>query len=315
MDCRGTNLYCASFPGQAITFSRRHGQSGPAHPQRVHRGGHERPRHRRHLHELAAAALHYRLQRAPPWWRRGRRRRRVGGCQGSGGGGRHEGHRAGPARHRPRPQRPLRMLFEVKSMAFGFTRYKTKWHNNGATWVRGEPGGEWTEKAVTERDQAAAAIDSAVFPAVHPPPMQGQVQRLGGVTAAVIGGFCEHSPVVHEYIAMCAVRTAPDTPRHSTAGPRKKLPHTSGTGSGSGWRRERGANSTKIKLRACPSSTRPLSTRGRSLHYGTPKTKPVRSVTLHRPTPPAPRGWAALAHTAHIVGLARPHKRVGRGPR
>jgi hypothetical protein len=47
------------------------------------------------------------------------------------------------------------------------------------------------EKAVTERDQAAGAIDWAVFSAVHPPPMQGQVQRLGGVTAAAIGGFCE----------------------------------------------------------------------------------------------------------------------------
>jgi hypothetical protein len=42
--------------------------------------------------------------------------------------------------------------------------------------------------------------------------MQGQVQRLGGVTAAVIGGFCEHpSPAVHEHIAMCAARAAPDT--------------------------------------------------------------------------------------------------------
>jgi hypothetical protein len=38
----------------------------------------------------------------------------------------------------------LRMLFEVKSMAFGFARYKTKWHNNGATWVENR-----AEKAVT----------------------------------------------------------------------------------------------------------------------------------------------------------------------
>jgi hypothetical protein len=58
------------------------------------------------------------------------------------------------------------MLFEVKSMAFGFTRYKTKWHNNGATWVE-----KRAEKAVTEQDQVAA-IDAAMFPAVHPPPMQ-----------------------------------------------------------------------------------------------------------------------------------------------
>jgi hypothetical protein len=36
----------------------------------------------------------------------------------------------------------------------GGQRYKTKWHNNGATWVENR-----AEKAVTERDQAAAAID------------------------------------------------------------------------------------------------------------------------------------------------------------
>jgi hypothetical protein len=132
---------------------------------------------------------------------------------------------------RGRGPNALRMLFEVKSMAFGFTRYKTTWHNNGATWVENR-----AEKAVTEQDQAAAAIDSAVFPAVHPPPMQGQVQRLGGVTAAVIGGFCGHMIARRcTSTSRCVPPVRRQTLRHSTAGPRKKLPCTSGTGSGSGW--------------------------------------------------------------------------------
>jgi len=215
MDCRGTDLYCASFPGQA-TFSRRHdglvdrlakeGAKVGLLTRKEYTAGVMSGldvEHQRRLHDLAAAALHY---SEPP----------LGGAAAADAAGR-EAARAvavvdGMKAIRPdllvtgRGPNALRMLFEVKSMAFGFTRYKTKWHNNGATWVENR-----AEKAVAERDQAAAAIDSAVFPAVHPPPMQGQVQRLGGVTAAVIGGFCEHSPAVHEYIAMCAARAAPDT--------------------------------------------------------------------------------------------------------
>jgi hypothetical protein len=44
-----------------------------------------------------------------------------------------------------------------------------------------------------ERDVAAAAIDAEVFAGVVPPPMQTQIQRMGGMSSAVIGGFCEHS--------------------------------------------------------------------------------------------------------------------------
>jgi hypothetical protein len=32
--------------------------------------------------------------------------------------------------------------------------------------------------------------------------MQTQIQRMGGMSSAVIGGFCEHSPVVHELAAV-----------------------------------------------------------------------------------------------------------------
>jgi hypothetical protein len=53
---------------------------------------------------------------------------------------------------------------------------------------------------VKGRDAAAAAIDTEVFAGVVPSPMQTQVQRMGGMSSAVIGGFCEHSPVVHELV-------------------------------------------------------------------------------------------------------------------
>ena len=60
-------------------------------------------------------------------------------------------------------------------------------------------GDTWTERrtaeAVMERDATAAAIDTEVFAGVVPTPMQTQVQRMGDMSSAVIGGFCKHSPV------------------------------------------------------------------------------------------------------------------------
>jgi hypothetical protein len=79
-------------------------------------------------------------------------------------------------------------------------------------------GATWTERraaeAVKEKDAAAAAIDAEVFAGVVPPPMQTQIQRMGGMSSAVIGGFCEHnSPVVHvhELVAKFADMTAKET--------------------------------------------------------------------------------------------------------
>jgi hypothetical protein len=37
--------------------------------------------------------------------------------------------------------------------------------------------------------------------------MQTQIQRMGGMSSAVIGGFCKHSPVVHELVAKFADMT------------------------------------------------------------------------------------------------------------
>jgi hypothetical protein len=85
------------------------------------------------------------------------------------------------------------MLIEVKSIAFSMSRYSTRCHLDGATWTERRAA-----EAVKERDGAPAAIDAEVFAGVVPPPMQTQIQRMGGMSSAVIGGFCEHSPVVHE---------------------------------------------------------------------------------------------------------------------
>ena len=86
------------------------------------------------------------------------------------------------------------------------SRYSTRWHLDGATWTERRAA-----EAVKERDAAAAAIDTEVFAGVVPPPMQTQVQRMGGMSSAVIGGFCEHSPVVHELVAKFADMTAKET--------------------------------------------------------------------------------------------------------
>jgi hypothetical protein len=66
-------------------------------------------------------------------------------------------------------------------------------------------------KAAKERDAAAAAIGAELLAGVVPPPMQTQIQRMGGMSSAVTGGFYEHSPVVHELVAKFADMTAKET--------------------------------------------------------------------------------------------------------
>jgi hypothetical protein len=99
---------------------------------------------------------------------------------------------------------------------------------------------------VKERDAAAAAIDAEVFAGVVPPPMQAQIQRMGGMSSAVIGGFCEHSPVIHELVAKFADMTAKETAKEGArvAAQRGHItpdaPHNA-----SGWPQGHGATSTK----------------------------------------------------------------------
>jgi hypothetical protein len=58
------------------------------------------------------------------------------------------------------------MLIEVKSIAFGMSRYSTRRHLDGATWTERRAA-----EAVQERDAAAAAaIDTEVFAGVGRPP-------------------------------------------------------------------------------------------------------------------------------------------------
>jgi hypothetical protein len=67
---------------------------------------------------------------------------------------------------------------------------------------------------VKERDAAGAAIDAEVFAGVVPPPMQTQIQRMGGMRSAVRAGSAStDSPVVHELelVAKFANMTAKET--------------------------------------------------------------------------------------------------------
>jgi hypothetical protein len=72
---------------------------------------------------------------------------------------------------------------------------------------------------------------------VVPPPMQTQIQRMGGMSSAVIGGFCEHSPIVHELVAKFADMTANETAKEhgwqlkeATAYQIPEAPHTTAAG-------------------------------------------------------------------------------------
>jgi hypothetical protein len=90
------------------------------------------------------------------------------------------------------------MLIEVKSIAFGMSRYSIRWHLNGATWTERRAA-----EAVSEGEGRSRGRHrrGSIRRCVVPPPMQTQIQRMGAMSSAVIGGFCEHTPVVHELVA------------------------------------------------------------------------------------------------------------------
>jgi hypothetical protein len=65
-------------------------------------------------------------------------------------------------------------------------------------------------KAVVERDVAAKKLDDVAFPNnVQPPPMATQLQNLGGVSAIVVGAFCEHNDQVHSLMNLLAAKAGP----------------------------------------------------------------------------------------------------------
>jgi hypothetical protein len=147
---------------------------------------------------------------------------------------------------------------------------------------------------------------------------QPQIQRMGGMSSAVIGGFCEHSPVV-----LRRTRASGQVRRHDRQGNGEgarvaaqrghSIPEAP-TAYDSGWPQGHGATSTKTKSRACPTWTPAPNTHARFATSG-PRTrggeqrKPEHSRTplgrrrewaaqqgateaLWR-RPPAPAAWAA----------------------
>jgi hypothetical protein len=78
------------------------------------------------------------------------------------------------------------------------------------------------------------------------------------MSSAVIGGFCEHSPVVYELVTKFADMTTKETAKEHGwqlhEGSSKRPQHTRGTAYDSGWPQGHGATSTKTKSRACPTS-------------------------------------------------------------
>jgi hypothetical protein len=112
----------------------------------------------------------------------------------------------------------------------------------GVDHLRPLGGAAWTERraaeAVKERDAAAAAIDAEVSAGVvPPPPIQTQIQRMGGMSSPVIGGFCEHaSPVVHGLVAKFADMTAKETAKEhgwqlkEATAYQRGAPHTTAAG-------------------------------------------------------------------------------------
>jgi hypothetical protein len=172
------------------------------------------------------------------------------------------------------------MLLEAKTAALCPSNYGTRFAANGDTWMEAR-----ARKAVVERDVAAKKLDHVVFPNVQPPPMAMQLQSLGGVSAIVVGAFCEHNDQVHSLVNLLAVKAGPG-PRWrlaSTTNPRWLLRRTA---SGCGWQLGHGAIITGLFTRACPSSTptppTPLSKRT----YGAlTNAKSARRATPSSPSP------------------------------
>ena len=94
-----------------------------------------------------------------------------------------------------------RMLLEAKTAALCPSNYGTRFAANGDTWMEAR-----ARKAVVERDMAAKKLDDVVFPNVQPPPMATQLQNLGGVSAIVVGAFCEHNDQVHSLVNLLAAK-------------------------------------------------------------------------------------------------------------
>jgi hypothetical protein len=158
---------------------------------------------------------------------------------------------------------------------------------------------------------AAAAIDTEVFAGVVPPPMQTQIQRMGGMSSAVIGGFCEHSPVVHVLVAEFADMTAKETAKElgwqlkeATAHQRHRIRQRLATGA---WR-----DFHENKIARLP-YVDPSTARGARTHASPPagagravESRENQSTAAYPPL--GRREWAARqGGTGPLVASPRPH--------
>ena len=96
----------------------------------------------------------------------------------------------------------------LQPSALAPSNYGTRFAANGDTWMEAR-----ARKAVVERDVAAKKLDHVVFPNVQPPPMAMQLQSLGGVSAIVVGAFCEHNDQVHSPANLLAAKAGPGAPK------------------------------------------------------------------------------------------------------
>jgi hypothetical protein len=190
---------------------------------------------------------------------------------------------------------------KAKPIAFGVGRYPARWHLDGATWTERRAA-----EAVKERDAAAADIDAEVFAGVVPPPMQTQIRRVGGMSSAVIGGFCEHSPVVHELVAKFADMTTKETAKESgwqlkeaTAYQRYRIRQRLATGA---WR-----DFHEIKIARLP-CVNPSTKYARTLrHLQAPDARRRAEKIEHSRTPLGRREWAARqGGTGPLAASPRP---------
>jgi hypothetical protein len=76
------------------------------------------------------------------------------------------------------------MPIEVNSIAFGMSRYSTRWHLVGVTWTERRAGAAAREGVGRCRGRHQATR-RAVFAGVVPPPMamQTQIERMSGMVA------------------------------------------------------------------------------------------------------------------------------------
>jgi hypothetical protein len=165
----------------------------------------------------------------------------------------------------------VRELVEAKTCAFCSGNYDTRFATNGSTWMEAR-----AHKTVKQRDGTTAALDNAVFAGVPSSPIATQAQKMGGIvlasgiTAVVLGGFCEHNDQVHRLVDMFAATGLGQKRRRRQADLRPRLKQTSGCRLHRtrlricGWRRGQahGAVTTDLFTHAA----RPLSTPAPTTH-------------------------------------------------